>query len=81
MHAKAFKNEQSSPDPGFDLFRLSRSKHVVDVCSNTLRAYHRDGLQFYRAGKAVFVSKSELASYIRQRAMNAARPNTGGKKV
>ena len=54
----------SSPEP-FDLFRLSKSKAVVDVCPNTLRAFHRKGLPFYRRGRAVFVSRSDLASFIR----------------
>lgn len=52
-------NQQS-----FDLFRLSKSKSVVDVCSNTLRAYFKEGLPHYKQGKAVFVSKSELAAFI-----------------
>ena len=51
-------------DSGFDLFRLSKSKQVVDVCSNTLRAYNKQGLPFYHRGKAIFVSKSELAQFI-----------------
>jgi len=51
-------------DSGFDLFRLSKSKEVVDVCSNTLRSYNRAGLPFYHRGKAIFVSKSELAQFI-----------------
>jgi len=53
-----------NPAEGFDLFRLSRSKEVVDVCPNTLRAYFKEGLRFYQRGKAVFVSKSELRNFI-----------------
>lgn len=49
----------------FDLFRLSKSKQSVDLAPNTLRAYHKRGLRFYRQGKAVFVSKSELQIFIR----------------
>lgn len=55
---------------GFDLFRLTRSKDVVDVCANTLRTYHKQGLPFYRNGKAVFISKRELEVFIRTSAMN-----------
>jgi hypothetical protein len=51
---------------GFDLFRLSKGKDEVDICANTLREYHRQGLSFYRKGKAVFVSKSELEAFIRK---------------
>jgi hypothetical protein len=58
-------NESNSFDTSFDLFRLSKSKQVVDVCANTLRSYNRAGLPFYRHGKAVFISKSELATFIR----------------
>jgi len=49
---------------GFDLFRLTKSKAVVDICANTLRSYNKQGLPFYCRGKAVFVSKSELAAFI-----------------
>lgn len=53
-------------ETGFDLFRLSKSKDVVDVCSNTLRSYFKQGLPCYNRGKAVYVSKAELAAFIRQ---------------
>ena len=49
----------------FDLFRLSRSKQVVDLCPNTIRDYHRKGLRLYRCGRAVFVSKQELSLFIK----------------
>ena len=49
---------------GFDLFRLSRSKAIVDLAPNTLRKYNRSGLNFYRRGKAVFISKMELRDFI-----------------
>lgn len=51
-------------DSGFDLFRLSKSKGVVDVSPNTLRAYSKQGLPFYQRGKAIFISKAELAHFI-----------------
>ena len=41
-------------ETGFDLFRLSKSKEIVDVCSNTIRSYFKQGLPSYRRGKAVF---------------------------
>jgi hypothetical protein len=65
MKFHALTNPLTQETGGFDLFRLSRSKDVVDLCPNTLRAYHRRGLSFYRNGKVVFISKSELASFIR----------------
>ena len=49
----------------FDLFRLSKAKTTVDLSPNTLRAYNQRGLPFYRKGKVVFVSKSELDQFIR----------------
>jgi hypothetical protein len=56
---------QSRPaETGFDLFRLSRSKAVVDVCPNTLRAYFKQGLPCYRMGKAIFVSRTQLQQFI-----------------
>jgi hypothetical protein len=51
-------------DSGFDLFRLSKGKEIVDVCPNTLRAYNKQGLPFYHRGKAIFISKAELALFI-----------------
>ena len=57
------KNETN----GFDLVRLSKAKAAVDVCPNTLRAYAKAGLPLYRRGRAVFVSKTELANFIQGR--------------
>jgi hypothetical protein len=37
----------------------------VDLVPNTLRAFHANGLPFYRQGKMVFVSKAELDQFIR----------------
>ena len=67
--ARTIKRNTVIPSPapansGFDLFRLSKSKEVVDVCPNTLRAYNKQGLPFYHRGKAIFVSKAELAHFI-----------------
>jgi len=53
-------------ESSFDLFRLSKSKQTVDVCPNTLRKFFKQGLQSYNRGKAVFVSKAELAAFIRK---------------
>src|ERR1035441_810216 len=50
----------------FGFFRLSKSKMAVDVCPNTLRAYHSQGLPLYKVGKSVFVSYAEVESFIRQ---------------
>ena len=65
MKAKTLTVTKADENSGFDLFRLSKSKDLVDVCSNTLRGYFKDGLPFYRRGKAIFVSKTELAAFIR----------------
>jgi len=61
---------------GYELFRLSRAKAVVDLAPNTLREYHRQGLPFYRVGRAVFVSKAELAAFIRARSFGPGRANS-----
>ncbi len=45
--------------------RLSKSKRAVDICPNTLRSYNKQGLPFYRRGKAVFFSRTELEAFIR----------------
>lgn len=53
----------------FDMVRLSKSKDIVDLAPNTIRKLHREaGLNFYRLGKAVLFSRSELADLIRQNA-------------
>jgi hypothetical protein len=66
VNSKTFKAPQESA-AGFDLFRLSKSKPAVDVCSNTIRAYIKDGLPFYKMGKAVFISRAQLAQFITSR--------------
>lgn len=58
--------DTQSRGTSFDLFRLSHSKPEVDISSNALRGYFKRGLKFYKQGKAVFVSKSELADFIRR---------------
>lgn len=58
-------NPDSNSSAGFDLFRLTKSKDIVDICANTLRSYNKEGLPFYRKGKAVYVSKSDLQQFIR----------------
>ena len=59
-------SEPLGPNGGdFDLFRLSKSKRIVDISPNTLRSYFNEGLPFYKKGKATFVSKTELANFIR----------------
>jgi hypothetical protein len=59
----------SEQQTSIDLFRLSKSKAVVDISSNTIRGYNREGLRFYKVGRAVFVSKSELDQFIRSKAV------------
>jgi len=58
-----------------DLFRLSKSKAVVDLAPNTIRAYFKDGLNFYKRGKAIFVSRTEVDAYIRKGSRPAGAPN------
>lgn len=64
---KNFEKQLSTPQ-NFDLFRLSKSKSVVDVCPNTIRTWANEGLNIYRCGKAIFVSKLETEAFIRARA-------------
>jgi hypothetical protein len=49
----------------FAMFRLTKSKVEVGLSPNTLRAYNRQGLAFYRRGKCVFISRAELENFIR----------------
>lgn len=66
---------QATAATSWDLFRLSKSKEIVDLAPNTLRAYQREGgISFYQRGKAVFVSRAEVAAYIM-----AGRTTRGGQ--
>ena len=58
------RSVQTRAQESFELFRLSKSKAAVDVCPNTIRSYFKQGLPCYKRGKAVFVSRSELAQFI-----------------
>ena len=68
---------QISEEPVFDLVRVSKAKKVVDLCSNTIMAYHSRGLPLYRMGnKTCFFSKAELEGFIRRNArkLKAKKP-------
>lgn len=68
MNAKTLKTVQQEPAGcGFDLFRLTKAKQVVDLSPNTIRSYSKQGLPLYRRGRVVFVSKAELHAFIRAR--------------
>jgi hypothetical protein len=64
--------QQASIEPTFDLVRLTKSKRVVDLSSNTIRAYAREGLGLYRKGRAVFFSRAELETFIRNSSQQRA---------
>jgi hypothetical protein len=49
----------------FEMVRLSKAKREVDLSSNTIRAYAKQGLALYRKGRAVFFSREELSMFIR----------------
>lgn len=48
-----------------DLVRLSKSKKAVDLCPNAVRGFAKRGLKLYRAGRAVFFSRTELENFIK----------------
>lgn len=52
----------------FDLFRLNKSADAVGLAPNTIRGFHKRGLNLYRecGCNAVFVSKAELEAFIKQ---------------
>lgn len=66
-------NKTNSIEPAFDMFRLSKSKETVDLCSNTIRAFSKEGLRIYRVGKSAFVSRSELRDFIISRGATMAQ--------
>jgi hypothetical protein len=65
MNNSTQRSAKQQGSTNFDLFRLSKSKEVVDISPNTMRTYNKQGLPFYKRGKAVFVSKSELGAFIK----------------
>ena len=79
MSVKLVNAPQTTAD-GWDLFRLSRAKSVVDISVNTLRAYHKMGLRFYRVGKSIFISKAELDAFIRTRSAFESQSNNSDIK-
>jgi hypothetical protein len=63
-----------------DLFRISRSKKLVDLSPNSIRKLHREcGLRIYFSGGASWVSRSELEAVIRAHAK--AEPKRRGRKL
>jgi hypothetical protein len=68
MTSKVFNGPHGEAAGSFDLFRLSKSKAIVDLAPNTLRAFEKQGLRFYRHGKIVFISIQELLDFIKSRA-------------
>ena len=74
MKNYSLNETQDRPTSGsFDLVRISHAKAILDISPNTLRTYARDGLAIYKRGKAAFVSKLELAAYIRGGAIGKGR--------
>ena len=67
MNSKTFMSMQPTENANFDLFRLSKSKQVVDLAPNTIRALNRKGLPIYRNGRIAFVSKSELEAFLKSK--------------
>jgi hypothetical protein len=65
MKIRAKKQRTQTAQPGnFGMFRLSKSKEIVDACPNTIRAYFKQGLPCYRRGKSVWVSMAELEDFL-----------------
>jgi hypothetical protein len=58
--------QAQSTDTGFEMVKISKAKETVDLCSNTIRSFFRQGLPKYQRGKSIFFSKSELAAFIRK---------------
>jgi hypothetical protein len=73
MNTNTHTNSQGGA-ASFDLCRISHSKEAVSLCSNTIRAYFKLGLNCYRRGKVVFFSKTELDAFIR--AGNVSQKNS-----
>ena len=74
----------NKPQPGaadFDLFRLGESKITVNLSPNTLRNYHREGLPFYGQGRTIFVSKNDLAAFLKNRSIEKVSPETNNAKA
>jgi hypothetical protein len=70
---KQFTDTQDrQPGDSYEMFRISRSKEIVDLCPNSLRKFHQQGLPFYKRGKSVFISKTELTAFIRAGATKGA---------
>ena len=62
---------KETPVP-FDLVRVTKAKTEVDLSSNTIRTYAREGLALYRKGRATFFSRRELDQFIKATARKQA---------
>jgi len=72
-------SNRNAPAASFDLCRLSRAKAEVDVCSNTIRKYHRLGyMQLFHTGRAAWFSKAELMEVIRRGIPRQSAPEKEG---
>lgn len=57
----------------FDLVRITHTKEEVDISTEMIRAYCRQGLRLYKVGKAAFISRTELADFIKSHAIARVR--------
>lgn len=49
----------------FDLVRITRTKRELDICPNEIRKMAKRGLKIYGQGRMRFVSRREVARFIR----------------
>ena len=54
--------------PTFDLVKVIRSKNIFDVSPSTIKAWSLRGLKIYKVGNTRFVSKRDVAAFIRNQA-------------
>lgn len=60
MNARAIK---------FDLVRITRTKQEIGICPNQIRKMATRGLKIYGEGRMRFVSRREVARFIRQQTL------------
>jgi hypothetical protein len=60
----------------FDLIRLHQAPALVGLSRTAIRNFSRDGLKLYRRGRMTFLSRAELAEFIRRGTKPAPRAAT-----
>ena len=58
----------TAPNFSFDFVKVLRSKEVFDISPSTIKSWSSQGLKIYKVGNTRFVSRLDVAAFIRNQA-------------